>query len=303
MEWLELLKSVVYGIVQGITEWLPISSTGHMILLEDWLPLNVGAASGQSAEFFSFFMVSLHFGSIIAVIVNFWPELWPFRRRQTLAASIDSFEESDYIPLFSNSLLLSRSQLRMWINIVIAVIPAAIIGLLFQDDFEKLFYNPYSVAIALILVGIAFIAAENYNAGKDSRVNEMDQINWRIALIIGMFQVIAAVFPGTSRSGITILGGLLIGLSRPLATKFTFYLAVPVMLGANLLKLLTYKAGITSTQLLVIFVGMLTAFVVSIFVIRGLLKYIRKNNFKPFAWYRIALGIFVLSVAATGWLK
>lgn len=303
MEWIELLKSIVYGIVQGITEWLPISSTGHLILLEKWLPLNVGASPEQASEFFSLFMVSLHLGSIIAVIINFWPELWPFKRRKTLTASLDTFNESDYIPLFSKSLLLSRSQLRMWINIVIAVIPAAIVGLFFQDTFERLFYNPYSVSVALIVVGIVFIVVENYIADKDGKVDNMDQINWRIALIIGMFQVLAAVFPGTSRSGITILGGLLIGLSRPLATKFTFYLAVPVMIGANVLKLLTYNAGVTSTQLLVIFVGMLTAFVVSIFVIRGLLKYIRRNNFKPFAWYRIALGVFVLAVAITGWLK
>ncbi|MDD2427200.1 MAG: undecaprenyl-diphosphate phosphatase [Eubacteriales bacterium] len=296
MEWLELLKSIVYGIVQGISEWLPISSTGHLILLEKWLPLNVGASPAQASQFFSLFMTSLHLGSIMAVVVNFWPELWPFKRRETLVSSVQTIDESEYISLFSDAVLISRSQLRMWINILIAVIPAAIVGLLFQDDFERLFYNPFSVAVALIVVGIAFILVENYITGKNSKIKEMDQINLRIAFAIGLFQVIAAVFPGTSRSGITILGGLLIGLSRPLATKFTFYLAVPVMIGANVLKLFRYDAGVNSNQLIIIFVGMLTAFLVSIFVIRALLKYIRTNNFKPFAWYRIALGILVIVV-------
>ena len=298
----ELLKSIIYGIVQGVTEWLPISSTGHLILLEDWLPLSAGTSPEQSSAFFSLFMVSLHLGSIMAVIVNFWPELWPFKRRKTLAASGVPFDESSYISFFSDSVLMSRSQLRMWINIVIAVIPAGIVGVFFDDFFEKLFYNPFSVAIALIVVGVIFIFMENYIAGKENKITEMDQITWRLALIIGLFQVIAAIFPGTSRSGITIIGGLLFGLSRPLAAKFTFYLAVPVMIGANVLKLFKYDAGINSTQILIIFVGMLTAFLISILVIRGLLRYIRTNNFKPFAWYRIALGVFVLAVAFAGLL-
>ncbi|NLC25813.1 MAG: undecaprenyl-diphosphate phosphatase [Fastidiosipila sp.] len=302
MEWFELLKSIIYGIVQGVTEWLPISSTGHLILLEDWLPLSAGTSPEQSSAFFSLFMVSLHLGSIMAVIVNFWPELWPFKRRKTLTASGAPFDESSYISFFSDSILMSRSQLRMWINIVIAVIPAGIVGVFFDDFFEELFYNPFSVAIALIVVGIIFIFMENYIAGKENKITEMDQITWRLALIIGLFQVIAAIFPGTSRSGITIIGGLLFGLSRPLAAKFTFYLAVPVMIGANVLKLFKYDAGINSTQILIIFVGMLTAFLVSILVIRGLLRYIRTNNFKPFAWYRIALGVFVLAVAFAGLL-
>ncbi len=302
MELFELLKSIIYGIVQGVTEWLPISSTGHLILLEDWLPLSAGTSPEQSSAFFSLFMVSLHLGSIMAVIVNFWPELWPFKRRKTLAASGVPFDESSYISFFSDSVLMSRSQLRMWINIVIAVIPAGIVGVFFDDFFEELFYNPFSVAIALIVVGVIFIFMENYIAGKENKITEMDQITWRLALIIGLFQVIAAIFPGTSRSGITIIGGLLFGLSRPLAAKFTFYLAVPVMIGANVLKLFKYDAGINSTQILIIFVGMLTAFLVSILVIRGLLRYIRTNNFKPFAWYRIALGVFVLAVAFAGLL-
>lgn len=302
MELFELLKSIIYGIVQGVTEWLPISSTGHLILLEDWLPLSAGTSPEQSSAFFSLFMVSLHLGSIMAVIVNFWPELWPFKRRKTLAASGVPFDESLYISFFSDSVLMSRSQLRMWINIVIAVIPAGIVGVFFDDFFEELFYNPFSVAIALIVVGVIFIFMENYIAGKENKITEMDQITWRLALIIGLFQVIAAIFPGTSRSGITIIGGLLFGLSRPLAAKFTFYLAVPVMIGANVLKLFKYDAGINSTQILIIFVGMLTAFLVSILVIRGLLRYIRTNNFKPFAWYRIALGVFVLAVAFAGLL-
>ena len=283
MELFELLKSIIYGIVQGVTEWLPISSTGHLILLEDWLPLSAGTSPEQSSAFFSLFMVSLHLGSIMAVIVNFWPELWPFKRRKTLAASGVPFDESSYISFFSDSVLMSRSQLRMWINIVTAVIPAGIVGVFFDDFFEELFYNPFSVAIALIVVGVIFIFMENYIAGKENKITEMDQITWRLALIIGLFQVIAAIFPGTSRSGITIIGGLLFGLSRPLAAKFTFYLAVPVMIGANVLKLFKYDAGINSTQILIIFVGMLTAFLISILVIRGLLRYIRTNNFKPFA--------------------
>ncbi|NLW54280.1 MAG: undecaprenyl-diphosphate phosphatase [Clostridiaceae bacterium] len=302
MELFELLKSIIYGIVQGVTEWLPISSTGHLILLEDWLPLSAGTSPEQSSAFFSLFMVSLHLGSIMAVIVNFWPELWPFKRRKTLAASGVPFDESSYISFFSDSVLMSRSQLRMWINIVIAVIPAGIVGVFFDDFFEELFYNPFSVAIALIVVGVIFIFMENYIAGKENKITEIDQITWRLALIIGLFQVIAAIFPGTSRSGITIIGGLLFGLSRPLAAKFTFYLAVPVMIGANVLKLFKYDAGINSTQILIIFVGMLTAFLISILVIRGLLRYIRTNNFKPFAWYRIALGVFVLAVAFAGLL-
>lgn len=298
MEWLDILKSVIYGIVEGVTEWLPISSTGHLILLERLIPLTSGDSPEQKAAFFSFFLVVIQLGAIIAVVVTFWRELWPFPRRR--------FAEPDpggdaLIPfrLGRRSMVIDRRILRLWGQILVACIPAAVIGLLFDDKIEALFYNPWTVAIMLVVVGLAFIVIESGMAkkGGTSHIISMEQMGWKEVIGIGLFQVIAAVFPGTSRSGATILGGLIMGMSRPAAASFTFYLAVPVMAGASLLKFLTRSGSFSGIQWLCVVVGMAVAYLVSILIIRFLMRYIRRNDFRIFAYYRILLGAVVLVAA------
>lgn len=274
MEFLEILKAILFGIVEGITEWLPISSTGHMILLDEFVKLNV------SEEFLEMFLVVIQLGAILAVVVLFWKRLFPFQFK------------SPYIKM---------DIIFMWIKIIIACIPAAIVGLLFDDYFNALFYNYQTVAIALIVFGILFIIIENKNKNMKPKIKSIKDITIPIALVIGMFQLIAAIFPGTSRSGATIVGALAIGVSRTAAAEFTFFLAIPVMFGASLLKIVKYvvflaKAGlaISGGELIILLVGMAVAFIVSIVVIKFLLDYIKKNDFKVFGWYRIILGIIVL---------
>lgn len=264
----EILKAVLFGIVQGITEWLPISSTGHMILLNEFVTLDV------SPEFLEAFLVVIQFGSILAVVVLFWNKIFPFE--------------------FKNKPHVKKDTFTLWFKIVAACIPAIIIGLPFDDVFNKLFYNYTCVAVALIVFGILFIIVENRNKKLQPKVTQLSQITYKMAFIIGVWQLIAAVFPGTSRSGATIIGALLLGISRTVAAEFTFFLAIPVMFGASLLKLMKFGLAFSGAELSILLVGMIVAFAVSVAVIRFLMGYIKKHDFKVFGWYRIVLGIIVL---------
>ena len=267
---IEILKSILYGIVEGITEWLPISSTGHMILLEEIMPMNV------SKSFWSMFLVVIQLGAILAVVVLYWNKIFPFRKNK----------EGKYTSVKSIWIL--------WSKILVATIPAAIIGLALDDWIDAHLYNGFVVAIMLILVGVAFIYIENRNKDMRPSVNSLSALSYKDALIIGLFQVVAAVLPGTSRSGATIVGGLMIGVSRAVAAEFTFFLAIPVMFGASLLKLVKFGLAFSVLEFFIIVIGMVVAFFVSIFVIRFLMSYIKKHDFKVFGWYRIVLGAFVL---------
>lgn len=272
------LKAVLFGIVEGITEWLPISSTGHMILLDEFVKLNV------SPEFWEMFLVVIQLGAILAVVVLFWNQIWPFGKKNNI------------YPAAKSGLLsyCKKNIWVMWFKIIVACLPAAVVGILFDEFFESLFYNGVCVAIALIVFGIGFIMIENKNKGASPKINSLSEITYQTALIIGMFQLIAAVFPGTSRSGATILGALLIGVSRTVAAEFTFFLAIPVMLGASLLKLVKFGFSFSGNEMMILITGMVTAFVVSVIVIRFLMGYIKRHDFKVFGWYRIALGLIVL---------
>lgn len=270
MNFVETLKAILYGIVEGITEWLPISSTGHMILLEDILPMDV------SSEFWNMFLVVIQLGAILAVVLLFWNKIFPFHLKR------------DGKPFVKMNIM------NLWFKILVACIPAAIIGILFDEFFEKYLYNSYVVATMLILFGIGFILIENRNQGKHARVEDLEEITYKDAFIIGLFQLIAAIFPGTSRSGATILGGIAIGISRTVAAEFTFFLAIPVMFGASLLKLLKFGFAFTGLEFTLLGVGTITAFLVSIIAIKFLMGYIKNHDFKVFGWYRILLGGFIL---------
>ena len=268
---LELLKAVLFGIVEGVTEWLPISSTGHMILLDKFIHL------GVSAEFYKLFEVVIQLGAILAVIILYFEKIWPLKNK-------------------NGTLTLDRTTLNLWGKIIVACFPAAIIGVLFDDWMEELFFTPQVVSLALIAYGFLFVIIEKYDLGSKS-VQRVEDISYRKAFEVGVFQLFSLV-PGTSRSGSTIIGGLLIGLERSVAAEFTFYLAIPVMIGASLLKLIKYvmRMGFVfdSNELLLLAVGCIVAFIVSIIVIRFLMSYIKKHNFIPFGYYRIVLGILVL---------
>jgi undecaprenyl-diphosphatase len=280
----DFLIAVLFGIVEGITEWLPISSTGHMILFNEFFKLNVSEA------FFELYLVVIQLGAIMAVVVVFWKEIWPFgiknNKKPWKTEGLGRWVMAD--------------KFSMWFKILVACIPAAIIGVLFDDILDKLFYNYICVAISLIVFGVAFIVVENYIKGKKFIVNNIDQISYPAALIIGAFQLIAAIFPGVSRSGSTIVGSLGIGIRREVAAKFTFFMAVPVMLGASLLKVLKYDGDVTKSEIAILAIGMIVAFLVSFVIIRWLMGYIRKHSFKVFGYYRIALGIVVLLLGAIG---
>lgn len=267
---IEILKAVLFGIVEGITEWLPISSTGHMILLDEFVHMNV------SEEFWEMFLVVIQLGAILAVVVLYWNKIFPFDFSRKAKS------------------VIRQDVFVMWVKIVAACIPAAVVGLLFDDILEKYLYNAVTVAVMLILFGVGFLFIEDRNRGKKARVRSLKKLSFRDALIIGLFQLIAAVFPGTSRSGATILGGLMIGVSRTTAAEFTFFLAIPVMLGASLLKIVKFGFSFTGMEAALLLTGMLVAFVVSLLVIRFLMGYIKKHDFKAFGWYRIALGALVL---------
>ena len=279
----DILKAVLYGIVEGITEWLPVSSTGHMILLNEFVKMK------QSEEFFSMFLVVIQLGAILAVVILFWNKLWPFAKADK---NTDPIKDTGILKVFV------KKRWIMWAKILIACVPAAIVGVLFDDELDALFYNPTCVAVALIVFGIAFIVVESLNLKNADADMTIDDITYRQALVIGCWQLIAAIFPGTYRSGSTIIGSLLIGVSRSAAAEFTFLLAVPVMLGASLLKIVKFGFHFSGLEAAVLLTGMLTAFVVSILIIRFLLGYIRKHNFKVFGYYRIVLGLAVFGYFA-----
>lgn len=274
---LEILKSLLFGIVEGITEWLPVSSTGHMILFDEFVQLNMSAA------FKEMYLVVIQLGAILAVVLLFWNQIWPFQSK----AKYDG----------SNKVLpgwIREDIFVMWLKIVVACVPAVIIELAAGDYLEALFYNYKTVSIMLIIVGILFIIVEDWNKKRTAKITSIADITYQTAFLIGVFQLIAAVFPGTSRSGATIIGGLILGLSRQIAAEFTFYLAIPVMFGASLIKLLKFGFHFTALEAGVLAVGMISAFLVSVVVIRFLMGYIKKHDFKVFGWYRIVLGIVVL---------
>ncbi len=280
----DIIKAILFGLVEGITEWLPISSTGHMILLDSVVKLDV------SPEFYSMFQVVIQLGAILAVILIFWNKIWPFGKKNNAA------------PLSGSGVgaWIKKDIFILWFHILVSCVPAIIVGLLWEEKFEELFYNPTCVAIALIVFGIAFIVIETMQAGKESKIRSVADITYTTALLIGLFQVLAAIFPGTSRSGATIVGALIIGVARTVAAEYTFYLAIPVMLGASFLKLLKFGFHFTGMEIAILLVGMVVAFVVSMFVIKFLMNYIRKHDFKVFGWYRIVLGIIVLICGIAG---
>ena len=277
---IEILKAILFGIVEGITEWLPISSTGHLILLQQFMKFEQ-----VSPEFWEMFKVVIQFGAILAVVLIYWKKIWPITKNKR-----EGIKSTGFLSHFN------KNTMDLWGKILVACVPAAIIGLAFDEFFEKLFYNPTCIAIALIVFGIVFIIIENWNKKGKKKREKNSEITYKDALIIGVFQLLAAIFPGTSRSGATIIGGLLIGLSRENAAEFTFYLAIPTMLGASLLKLVKFGLGFTSIELIVLLVGMFVSFIVSMFVIKFLMNYIKKHDFKVFGYYRIILGIIVLAV-------
>lgn len=262
---MDIIKSIILGIIEGITEWLPISSTGHMILVNEFLKLNV------TKEFMEMFLVVIQLGAILAVVCMFFQKLNPLKK--------DKEERNKTINL--------------WIKVIIGCIPAGIIGILFDDKIDELFYNAPTVSITLIVYGILFILIENYRKDKKTTINTLENITPKLALYIGLFQLLSLI-PGTSRSGATILGGLLLGLDRSIAAEYTFFLAIPVMFGASFLKILKFGLAFTSSELIILLTGMITAFIISIITIKYLLKYIKKNDFKIFGIYRIILGIIVI---------
>lgn len=269
MDFIEILKAIILGIVEGITEWLPISSTGHMILVDEFLKMNV------SEEFKNMFLVVIQLGAILAVVVLYFKKLIPLEINQ------------------SKKLVWKKDTLSMWVKIIVSCVPAAVVGVLFDDKLEEIFYNWQTVAAMLIIFGILFIVIEKLNKGKQSKINSISEFTYQTAIIIGLFQLIAAVFPGTSRSGATIVGALLIGVSRSVAAEYTFFLAVPVMFGASALKLVKFGFNFTAQELVILAVGMIFAFAVSILAIKFLMGYIKKHDFTVFGWYRIILGIAV----------
>lgn len=268
MDFIELLKVIFLGLVQGITEWLPVSSTGHMILVDELL------AFSYSPAFREVFFVVIQFGSILAVVFLFWNKIFPITLEDTLKIDLD--------------------KIQLWVKIAVACLPAAVIGLLFDEVLDELFFNYQTVALMLILHGIIFIVVENRNQQRQPKINDLTQITYQAAIMIGIFQLLA-LLPGTSRSGATIIGAMLIGSSRHVASEFTFFLAIPVMFGASLLKIARIGLAFTTSEWLTLGVGTVTAFMISIITIKFLLNYIKRNDFKPFGYYRIILGIIVIA--------
>ena len=273
MEWIEYLKVIILGIVEGITEWLPISSTGHLILVDEFMKLNMSDA------FKEMFDVLVQLGAILAVIVIYFKKLLP----------VDLVKKEDN----SRKPAWNKDKLILWCKILVACLPAAIIGIPFNDKIDELLYNAPIVAVMLIVYGIAFIIVEKLHKGKAFKINDIGSITFKTAALIGIFQVLALI-PGTSRSGATIVGAMIIGVGRTAAAEFTFYLAIPVMFGASLLKLIKFGFAFTAAEAAALILGMVVAFVVSIIAIRFLMGYIKKHDFTIFGWYRIILGILVL---------
>lgn len=272
----EIIKAILFGIVEGITEWLPVSSTGHMIILDEFIKLDC------TPEFLEMFLVVIQLGAIMAVVLLFWNKIFPFQFKDKTKPVIE------------------MDKITLWLKIIVACIPAAVIGLLFDDVFEALFYHAIPVAIALIVFGVAFIVIERKNKGATAKIDTLEELTFQTALLIGAFQLIAAVFPGTSRSGATIVGALLIGVSRTVAAEFTFFLAIPVMFGASLLKLVKFGFAFTGSEIMILLIGTVVSFIVSVVVIKFLMDYIKKHDFQVFGWYRIVLGSLVVILGLTG---
>lgn len=283
MDILELLKVVFLGIVEGITEWLPISSTGHLILVEEFVKLDVSKA------FWEMFMVVIQLGAILAVVVLYWKDIWPFRNKKPKHENVTKVEKA------AGTLcrFVKIDKMIMWLKIMVSCLPAILIGLPFDDFIEKKFNNWFVVAVMLIVYGVLFLVVEDYNEKRTVKIHSIADITWKTALLIGIFQVLALI-PGTSRSGATIIGGILLGASRTVAAEYTFFLAIPVMFGASLLKIVKFGFDFTSWELTILGVGTVVSFVVSILAIKFLMGYIKKHDFKVFGWYRIVLGIIVM---------
>lgn len=308
----EILKAILFGIVEGITEWLPVSSTGHIILLNELVSLQV------SDDFYNMFEVVIQFGAILAVVILFWNKIWPFGKKDNAHPlhldDHDLWKKKQQHTMHARMVKfinpigqwIKTDIFQLWFHILVSCVPAAIVGVLFDEVFEKYFYNYQTVATMLILFGIAFLVIETMHKGKSAKINSIVDISYMTALLIGLFQLIAAIFPGTSRSGATIVGALLIGVSRTVAAEYTFYLAIPVMFGASLLKMAGFikkvKDGLvfTGNEAVILVVGMLVAFAVSMAVIKFLMGYIKKHDFKVFGWYRIVLGVIVLICGFVG---
>ncbi len=274
---IEILKTIILGIVEGITEWLPVSSTGHIILADEFINL------GMSDSFMEMFEVVIQLGAILAVLVIYWKKLWPFTLNKNLGYS--------YIKKGSG--YIKKDIMDMWFKVIVACIPAALL-VPFNDKIDEIFYNYITVAATLIIYGILFIVIERYNKKRTAKINSMSDMTYKTAMLIGVFQMLA-VIPGTSRSGATILGAILLGVSRVTAAEFSFYLAIPVMFGASLVKILKFGFDFTTTEITVLAVGMVTAFLVSIAAIKFLIGYIKKRDFTAFGYYRIILGIAVFA--------
>lgn len=295
---IEIIKAFIYGIVEGITEWLPISSTGHLILVEQLLPFKE-----VSDGFFDMFDVVIQLGAILAIVVIFWNKIWPlyFKKNQTVKPG--GIKKSEKDPALFG-IAISADAFWMWVKIVVACIPAIVYGVLFDDKVEEVFGQTIGdgsvtikavvVAVMLILVGILFIIVEKWNKSKEAKVTDLTEITYTAALIIGICQLVAAALPGTSRSGATILGAIMIGIARTTAAEFTFFLGIPVMFGASLLKIVKFGFDISGLEASVLAVGTIVSFAVSMVVVRALMAYIKKHDFTIFGWYRIVLGIVVL---------
>lgn len=266
--WIEILKTILIGIVEGITEWLPVSSTGHMILLEEFVHLNM------TEEFMEMFNVVIQLGAIFAVIVLFFPKLWPFTTKEKGWIKKDTW--------------------MMWFKVIAGVLPAAVLGILFDDTLDAMFYNYQTVAIMLIVYGVLFIVVEKWNKRRKPCVRKLEDVTFGTAFLIGMFQVLSLI-PGTSRSGATILGALILGCSRYIGAEFSFFMAIPVMFGASLLKMVKFGFALTGPEITILAVGMISAFVVSMLSIKFLMNYVKKHDFKVFGYYRILLGVIVLA--------
>lgn len=275
---MDIIKSIILGIIEGITEWLPISSTGHLIIADEFIKL------GMTDEFMEMFNVVIQLGAILAVVVIFWNKMWPF--------TADKSKGYNYITKGNG--LIKKDVMDMWFKVIAAMLPAAIVGIPFDNYFEKHFHNWQVVSAALIAYGVLFIVIEKINKSRKPKVNSIPELSYKTALLIGCFQALSLI-PGTSRSGSTILGAMILGVSRVAGAEFSFFLAVPVMFGASLIKLLKFGFTFTGKELAVLAVGTLTSFIVSVIAIKFLISYVRRHDFSLFGYYRIALGVIVIA--------
>ncbi len=275
---MDIIKSIILGIIEGITEWLPISSTGHLIIADEFIKL------GMTDEFMEMFNVVIQLGAILAVVVIFWNKMWPFTADKT----------KGYNYITKGNGLIKKDVMDMWFKVIAAMLPAAIVGIPFDNYFEKHFHNWQVVSAALIAYGVLFIVIEKINKSRKPKVNSIPELSYKTALLIGCFQALSLI-PGTSRSGSTILGAMILGVSRVAGAEFSFFLAVPVMFGASLIKLLKFGFTFTGMELAVLAVGTLTSFIVSVIAIKFLISYVRRHDFSLFGYYRIALGVIVIA--------